>query len=63
MGPMGFEPMAIRLKAECSTTELRTHYYYTIDFKNPQILFGKNPKIYGNGIQSSFKYGNILVDK
>ncbi len=55
--------MAIRLKAECSTTELRTHYYYTIDFKNPQILFGKNPKIYGNGIQSSFKYGNILVDK
>ena len=28
MGPMGFEPMTSRLKAECSTTELRTHYHY-----------------------------------
>lgn len=52
MGPMGFEPMTIRLKAECSTTELRTHLYYNCPLIKAQIR-----------IKLKLNYGNILKGK
>ena len=62
MGPMGFEPMTSRLKAECSTTELRTHLYYNPQLKNAQILF--EYFLVDKNSQSDFlNYGNILRDK
>ena len=50
VGPMGFEPMTLRLKGECSTPELRTH------FNQPSESF-----CWDDGDDTKFRAGKIII--